>query len=641
MDFFGEQARARRKSRWLTLWFVLAVLFIVLTIYFIAIIAFASVPRFSGAPPEGSAFNTLPMSSALITALLHNNGAPFPWRYLWHEDYFLWTFLLVGGGIGLASLYKIHQLSRKGGAIIAAELGGRYISRETTAPEERRLLNVVDEISIAAGIPAPQVFLLDDEKDLNAFAAGTTPANSVVAVTRGLLDQLERDELQGVIGHEISHIVNGDARLNLRLIGVLHGILILSMVGRVLTRARGKNAGGVVLLGLCLCLIGVIGVFFGRLIKAAVSREREYLADAAAVQFTRNPNGIAGALRRIGRIGSHLQHPRAEEASHLFFGGSAKLSFLPTLLATHPPIKQRIARIENIDPALLAANDGAPAAPVRDDLEETLAISFLNAAGGAQIGYAQDFLAALPPALAENLNHPSRAVAVVFGLLLSSRPDIQKAQLDAITRAYTQKTAHEALTHQQWLGGKNARHRLPLLDMALPALRELDADARKRCLECVDRLVYADGRLSASEFALRHILKSILAPAVARLSLRLEKLDADIACLLAFIAHTGNADEAAAAAAYQHALARSPIGKPQAFPARKELRLEQVEHALSRLAQANPRFREKLLQACVAAVEHDGKITPAESELLRAFAQSLDCPIPPSPPSFLASAANT
>ncbi|MDR1890536.1 MAG: M48 family metallopeptidase [Zoogloeaceae bacterium] len=602
MDFFGEQTRARSKSRWLTLWFALAVLSIILVVYFIIVIVLSPFPA----------------------------NAPFHWRYLWNGTCFLWTFLLVGGSIGLASLHKIHQLSRKGGAFIATELGGRYVPRATQDADERRLLNVVDEMSIAAGIPAPTVFLLDEENDLNAFAAGTTPADSVVAVTRGLLKQLDRDQLQGVIGHEISHIINGDARLNLRLIGVLNGILFLTLIGRILCRARGKNSGGVVFAGMLLFIIGYIGVFFGRLIKAAVSREREYLADASAVQFTRNPNGISGALRKIAGIGSRIQNPNAEEACHLFFSNSGGFSFFGGLLATHPPLAQRIARIENIDPALLAAKGNAPAGRAGSKVEDEFAVSFLNAVGGTQIAYAQNFLAALPPALVADLNHPDAAVAVVFALLLSPRPEIQQAQLDAITTTHTQKTAEDALAHRQWLAGEDPRKRLSLLDMALPALRELDASARIRCMECVDSLVRADGCLSASEFAFRHILKNTLTPTPVRASLRLEKLDADIAGLLAFIAYAGNPDETAAAAAYQHALARSPINNLQPFPARKDLRPEQIETALSRLAPANPRFREKLLHACVAAVEHDGKITVAESELLRAFAQSLDCPVPPS-----------
>ncbi|GHT94386.1 Zn-dependent protease [Betaproteobacteria bacterium] len=599
MDFFGEQARARRKSRWLIFWFALAVLCIVLAVYFIAAITFNPARLLSG-----------------------KAEAPSP--SFWDARLFFWTCLLVGGGIVLASLYKILQISKQGGAFIATELGGRYIPRETADADERRLLNVVDEMSIAAGIPAPQVFLLDDEADLNAFAAGATPADSVVAVTRGLLDRLNRDQLQGVIGHEISHLVNGDARLNMRLIGVLNGILILTKVGRALCRARGRKSGGIVLFGIFLTLIGYIGVFFGRLIKASVSRQREYLADASAVQFTRNPEGISGALRQIAYIGSRIEHPNAEEASHLFFSNSGGFSFLQ-LFASHPPIEQRIARIDNIDPSSLPKSN-----PQRTNgADEETGISFLNAIGGTEIRYAQKFLAELPPPLAADLNRPHATVAVVFALLLSKRPEIQQAQLDAITQSHTRQTADAACAHQQWLQGEAPHKRLPLLDMTLPALRELDTDARQRCLATVDVLINADGRVSASEFALHHILKNTLLPTPVRMPLRLEKLDTDITRLLALIAYAGNSDATAAAAAYQHALPLSPVSNPQPFPTRNALKPELVENALARLSQANPRFRQKLLQACVAAVEHDGKITVTESELLRAFAQSLDCPVPP------------
>src|SRR5262249_2273093 len=195
-------------------------------------------------------------------------------------------------------------------------------------PDLRKLLNVVEEMSIASGVPMPEVYLMPDEKGINAFAAGTAPDNAVIGVTEGCVRHLKRDELQGVIGHEFSHILNGDMRLNMRLIGVVFGLLCIMLVGRVMldafirggsprsSSARNANPPPIFLLAIGLIVIGWPGAFFGRLIQAAVSRQREFLADASAVQFTRNPLGLAGALKKIGGLayGSRLDSAHAAEA---------------------------------------------------------------------------------------------------------------------------------------------------------------------------------------------------------------------------------------------------------------------------------------------------------------------------------------
>jgi Zn-dependent protease with chaperone function len=219
------------------------------------------------------------------------------------------TLIVVGGG----SLFKIAQL-RGGGRVVAEQLGGRLLNPDTTDPSERQLMNVVEEMAIAAGTTAPPVYLLDQEDGINAFAAGFTPGEAVIGVTRGAARRLSRDELQGVIAHEFSHILNGDMRLNIRLIGLLHGILIIGMLGYFVLRMtafsghrarRSRDQGNplpLLAIGVGLMVVGFFGTFFGNLIKAAVSRQREFLADAAAVQFTRQPGGIAGALKKIGAL---------------------------------------------------------------------------------------------------------------------------------------------------------------------------------------------------------------------------------------------------------------------------------------------------------------------------------------------------
>ena len=337
MDYFQSQDFAKRRTGLLVFYFAVAVILIILSVY----LAIACVLRLAGSEKETAAVST-PAD-------------------LWDPQLLgvvaLGTSALIGGG----SLYKMAALSG-GGHTVADLLGGRLLHPDSTDPDERRLLNVVEEMAIASGLPVPPVYLLENEMGINAFAAGHTPGDAVVAVTSGTLRRLSRDELQGVIGHEFSHILNGDMRLNTRLIGMLFGILVIGIVGWIMFRSSfgvrlgarddnddRKGFNPIPLIGLALYVIGYVGVFFGNLIKAAVSRQREFLADASAVQFTRNPDGLAGALKKIGALaeGSQIQDAHAEEASHLFFGEAVGgLNNFFGLLASHPPLVERIRRID-------------------------------------------------------------------------------------------------------------------------------------------------------------------------------------------------------------------------------------------------------------------------------------------------------
>ncbi|MDR1648590.1 MAG: M48 family metallopeptidase [Zoogloeaceae bacterium] len=626
MDFFGEQARAQKKTRWLVFGFVLVVIILTVAIYLAVTLIFG-------------------MTGGGTQAIIQpeNRQPGFFHGAFWDASRFFTTLFVVGGVIGLASLYKIREISRMGGALIAIELGGRPVLRETRDALELQLVNVIDEMSIAAGIPAPKAFVLDEEAGLNAFAAGMTTNNSVIAVTRGLLDHLDRDQLQGVIGHEISHIVNGDTRLNLRIIGVLHGIFFLTTCGRFMTKARGRNSGGAIPLGVLLMIIGSVGLFFGKLIQASISRAREYLADASAVQFTRNPDGLARALRQLMVSGSQIQHPRSEAASHLFFGASGRRVFsLFPLFATHPPLEERIVRVDKNFKGTLSKRQPAikPRATAPDAKLSGMAlpdaklagVSFMNgigAFGSAQLAAAQTLLAGIPEPLAEAAHLPDDAQAIVYALLLSRDAKVQKQQLEDLRHSHFPEQVAETLRHAQWLAQQGAQYRLPLLDLALPALRELSPEAQSRFLQSVDTLIWADGRLSIAEFTVRRILKSVLEPdSKIRPPLRMERLKPDITHILALLAYAGNADQAAAAAAFHHAAALAPIDGPWEFPDKKAVRPNVVDAALEHLAHTAPHFRKNLLAACVAVTEHDGKITVAEFELLRALAQSLDCPAP-------------
>ena len=279
----------------------------------------------------------------------HHYYAEQPQLVLWDVRLFFGVTVGVLAVIFIGSAYKTNELSG-GGSSVATLMGGRPVNPNTTDPNERKLLNVVEEMAIASGVPVPQVYVLNDERAINAFAAGHTTGDAAIGVTRGCIELLTRDQLQGVIGHEFSHILNGDMRLNLRLIGVIFGLLCIATIGRVLLSARSRSSrdnNALPLIGLVLVLLGAIGVFFGRLIQAAVSRQREFLADASSVQFTRNPGGLSGALQKIGQygFGSRLESEHAPDLCHMFFGNGVREPFFG-LLATHPPIPDRIRAID-------------------------------------------------------------------------------------------------------------------------------------------------------------------------------------------------------------------------------------------------------------------------------------------------------
>jgi Zn-dependent protease with chaperone function len=323
MDFFGHQAQARTKTTRLVVYFCFAVIFIIVSVYFASLL----ILHFTQAPQQP--------------------GAARPALVLW--DPRLFGLVVVGtlGVVLIGSLYKTIALS-KGGSAVAEALGGRLLGADPTDADERKLRNVVQEMAIAAGMPVPKIYVLDNDGGINAFAAGHAPSDAAIGITRGGMTLLTRDELQGVIGHEFSHLLNGDMRLNIRIMGILFGIVCLSVIGRVLLYTRGGGGRGrnpLVFVGLALIVIGALGILFGRLIQAALSRQRELLADASAVQFTRNPAGLAGALKKIGSAGSRIESAHAGEASHMFFeNGLGKPLF--SMMATHPPLEQRIRAID-------------------------------------------------------------------------------------------------------------------------------------------------------------------------------------------------------------------------------------------------------------------------------------------------------
>jgi Zn-dependent protease with chaperone function len=656
MNFFERQEEARRSTRKLVGLFLLAVFLIVLAVY----LAIALAATWAG-------------DSVSLD--------------VWNLTVFGWVAAFTLTVIVVGSLYKIATL-RSGGQAVGRLLGGRPLQPNTRDLKERRLLNVVEEMALASGMAVPTVYVLDQEKGINAFAAGFGPGDTVIGVTRGCLDLLSRDELQGVIGHEFSHALNGDMRLNLRLMGLLHGILVIAMIGYWILRTAGsggsssssskKGGGGqIAFLGLAFLAIGGVGVFFGRLIKSAVSRQREFLGDAAAVQFTRNPSSIAGALKKIGGLtaGSRIANPHAEEASHLFFGngmGKGIFAKLDDMLATHPPLLDRIKRIEpNFDGKLppvdagavsqaqqqaaqeeeaggfvprLAPKAAAPApqaapaavAPRAVDVDPGRIANSVGTLDQAHLELAASFLARLPAALRDAARDPSGACAIVFGLLLDRDPALRRGQLDALETAVEAPIHAETRKLAPALDQCPVEARLPLLDLALPALRRLSEPQYRVFRSAVERLIAADAKLSLFEFTLQRILLRHLEPhfhpsrpaGVAYGSLRAVSRQASL--LISILAHAGQAQAERATRAFAAGAAHLADTRAVAslLPF-EQCGLADLDRALAALVQAAPAMKRKLLEACAATIAYDKRVTIQEGELLRAISDSLDCPMPP------------
>jgi Zn-dependent protease with chaperone function len=561
-------------------------------------------------------------------------------------------------------------------------LGARPVPSATTDLQERRLLNVVEEIALASGTPVPRVFVLDNENSVNAFAAGFSTRDAVIGVTFGCLTQLTRDELQGVIAHEFSHILNGDMRLNLRLMGLLNGILIIGIIGYWIfriatstgrTASVGRKKGGspvvFILVGLAVMAIGYIGVFFGKLIKSAVSRQREFLADAASVQFTRNPDGIEGALKKIGAprlagasgvTGSRIQSPHAEEASHLFFANGLGHSFL-NLMATHPPLAERIRRI---DPAFSGDFAAVNVAPMEGTGDATAAITgFVQASASRQdttaeftrpptiplqshetlrsvgrpqaenLAYVTALLNALPEAVKTAAREPIGARALVYGLLISADEPIRNAQYQRLDLKAEADVAERTRALAPQLASLPAAARMPLTDVALTALRALSRAQVEAFRDNLHALIEADASISLFEYMLERMVVRRLASQYSRPNrvviqyYDLNALLPAVTTLLSTLAYYGQSEEAQAARAFQSGVAR--LNSPRHILPKESCGLAAVDQALTVLNTASPAIKKIILDACVACVAADGRTTVTEAELLRSIADSLDCPIPP------------
>jgi len=644
MDFFEEQVFARKRSRRLVLLFALAVLGVIASVYLLAMLVYG----LGAADAAGLRYMTGDYDDFTQRALA-----------FWNSGVFLFSLGSTALVVGLGSLYKIAQL-RAGGPAVALGLGGRRVDPDSTRLEERRLLNVVEEMAIASGVPAPEVYVLDREPGINAFAAGNTTSDAVIGVTQGTLHLLRRDELQGVIAHEFSHILNGDSRINLRAIGLLHGIFLLALIGRFLIRGSAhsgkKEGGGVAVIGIGLLGIGSIGVFFGRMIQSSISRQRELLADASAVQFTRDSAGLAGALKKIGgaSTGSHLQTAKADEASHIFFSNAVRrLPLFAGLFRTHPPLADRIRKLEpNWDGqfpavALPQIADGMSTPPGPPGLVRAFAdgpteqamsqaLEHIGSPRPEQIAYARSLHTALPKLWIHAVHQPPMAQAMVFGLLLAQDEVLRGTELLRLADLTDPETADLTLRFHSEAVDRSSGEKIALVDMALPTLRNLSADEYGRFRQVVDALMQSDRRIDLFEYTLsrmiqRHLARHFEGAGPAPLRFRsLRSLLPDTRVLIASLARVGSRSEEDAERAFRHGAQTLQLrGEAGPIPAMRECSLAAIDQALSRYDAAAPALKRELMLACAATVMADDRVTDHEAELIRAIGDALDCPVPP------------
>ncbi len=660
MNFFQAQDDARKKTLWLAVLFTAAVLSLILLTNLLVAAVYVWTSNY--ARPEQ--LNVVGLLSALPTET--------------------WLMITIGvlGVVGVASLYKFLMI-RGGGRTIAESLGGRLLTYDSTDGNSRRLLNIVEEMAIASGMPVPPVYLIPEDS-INAFAAGFGPDDAVIGVNQGTVDLLNRDELQGVIAHEFSHILNGDMSINLRLIAVLHGILFLGMVGYGILRGVGLRGGrtsssgnnsALPVLGLAvgLLVIGYAGTFFGNLIKAAVSRQREYLADAAAVQFTRNPDGIAGALKKIGGHyeGSQIKSTAAGEASHMFFG-QVRTLFLNNLTATHPPLEKRI---KAIDPrwdgefplvasgvatqgreaaagtsSFAGSSAAATSSPTPEPSGEitigTDAQGITEAIGsldGEGLAAARALIDTTDPVLKDAAHDPFSARGLIYAILLDDDDSLRDRQITHIqNNAEKGVPAHTARLHNH-LKSTDVVHQITLVEMAMPALKALSHPQFERFISNVIELIKMDREITLPEWVLHRLLVKELRPhfeGPRRTRPRYGRIDqvAEAAGeLLSTLARFGHHEPAEQEAAFKAGAAALELRRVTiAMDSRDDPNFSRLNEAVRTLAQLKPLAKPKLIKACAATAMADNHVSGLEGVLLQGFAAALDCPLPPSiyePPS--------
>lgn len=664
MDFFAHQDHARRKTSLLMGYFCMAVVSTILLVYWLPVVGWYFYQS--------------------------NYGPKHVQQHLtwWHPELFALVCGVTLIVVFCGALFKIAQLRRGGGEGVAVMLGGKQVYPDTDDYFEKRLRNVAEEMAIASGVPVPPVYVMENENGINAFAAGFKPSDAVIAVTYGTMTGLTRDELQGVIAHEFSHILNNDTQMNVNLMGIIHGLLIIGLTGRIVlefaargSRSRSKDSGQVVVFaiaaGLILWIVGSCGMLFSKLIKAAISRSRERLADASAVQFTRNPAGLANALKKIGGLsyGSRLHAPNAEQASHMFFGNGLG----STIFCTHPSLTERVQWLEptfdgkfpTVTPeamrSQLARLEGAPLEHARkkpdvvdlftDPTKLAVAGAILDTASTPQfrpnnpealidsIGQpmqhhadaARQLINSIPGRARAYTRDPHGARMLVYFLLLDADREVRDKQMTLIrTQAEPEvlQTLEEAIPN---LGKIHPEMRLPIIDLSVPALRFLSPKQYDAFRSIVKALIEADEQVDLFEYALQRVLVRHLDPVFSEKAHKrpvnyysIKGLVNETSVVLSVLARKGHEQEAEAVEAFKAATGMIPA--PDAdFRLVEETACtwDALDAALDKLNEGSFKVKKWVLGAALACLMHDREITVAEVELFRAIADSLDCPVPP------------
>ena len=627
MDFFARQEAARRATRWLLVAFLFCVALVVATVT-VLVYSLAGMKDTQGQDATGS---------AVLAGVI--------------------TLLVIGG----ASLFKTLSL-RAGGGVVARSLGGTRIERGTRDPALRRLHNVVEEMTIASGVTMPEVYVLESEDGINAFAAGNTPADAAIAVTRGAITRLNREELQGVIAHEFSHVLNGDMRLNSKLLGWVFGLLAVAIAARIFMRGvgagrrRDDKGGALVLIALAVMVIGYIGVFVGRILQAAVSRHRERLADASAVQFTRNPAGLTGALLKIAGVsaGSRLESPDKEEVAHMLFAPGMR-----RLFATHPSLAERL---RELDPSFQTRNlDSLAAAAAKDAEQVRLASSFSDVGPNAvsalapaastvsssaaervaglagtfdetQQRYAQQARQTIPDELHSYADSPDAARILLFALLRGADAEVAARQDEIIRQAYGAPLMESVFASLPVARDLQPALRLPAVQQLIPAIRHMTFAERQELRSVVQRLALADHRIDVFECCLTLLLEAALRDGLEGNNEHgshslVHSADA-ITSLFAVLAEQGAADRQVAQRAYDAGLEHVLPHHSRPFAAVTQWPTA-LRDSLHELASLRPTAKKVLIEGLVLTVAHDRRLSIAEGELLRTVCATLHCPLPP------------
>ncbi len=635
MQYFRHQLEARQLSRWLVLLFAVGVACVTVTISAVM----------------------LTLAATLSNGLFFFRLPDGPWLAQ-HPASVISTVMLVLGVMAMAVLLKRIEL-RGGGGAVARSLGGERIDAGSRDPLQRRLHNVVEEMAIASGVALPEVYVLPREPGINAFAAGLTPASSAIAVTRGALESLTRDELQGVIAHEFSHIVNNDVRLNLHLIGWLHALMALSVIARGIVKfapydSRGRRSGlpVIFLAALAVMALGYVGLLFGRLMQAAVARRREALADASAVQFTRNPDGLRGALIKIAAGSAQLQEVNTDEVAHMLFSSPGSQWF-----ATHPPIEERISALgAPFDTAELqrarlqlqtqTTRNEATFEPVRQATPAQLTpflsnvvltpAEIVDSVGNIQerhLQLAAQLRISLPTTVTAASAQADAALALFFALAMSSDLGQRATQLNHLRRCLGEDLTGRVAAMLATVDQLNALQRQPALLCLLPQLRQLPPATRASVTSCLNGLLPPADQVTVGQYALCRLAQAQLHDAGAGMTrrasyLNLMQVTESLQHLLAVLAQQGHVDTRQARQAYERAMQHLALRRYAEYT-RYENWPSLLDVALLRLDRLHPMGKQHLLEAMLLAVLHDQQITVEEAELMRALCACLHCPIPP------------